>query len=348
MNVSESPTTFDANGRARFLFWGLALGCIMLIFLWGLIDLSKRTTPGTKLVYQLDAPSQASDLVSPLTNRLDGIANFRIRVQATDSGDIEVIIPSREEAVVERVERLIGTTGVMRFLVLANVIDHGAAVDRAIEQAGEPNPARTRDVLDTDGEIIGRWVTASQFTNAITGQNELRVDVSDFTLRDSSTGRIVRLPAELLRPDSGTTIAQWMAAQSIPSLDVLVSIEPELEVQGQHITFAAMTFDSMGSPAIAMSFIDEGSSRMFALTTMYAPQGIRQRRLGIILDDQLISAPNILSPIRSEARITGNFTREEVESMVQILRAGQLPVAMPKAPQSETPIDLPSPLAEFF
>ena len=51
------------------------------------------------------------------------------------------------------------------------------------------------------------------------------------------------------------------------------------------------------------------------MTTNNAPVGSRQRQLGIILDDNLLSAPNILQPIRKEGRITGRFTRAEVDQL---------------------------------
>ncbi|MCG8649267.1 MAG: protein translocase subunit SecF, partial [Pirellulales bacterium] len=60
---------------------------------------------------------------------------------------------------------------------------------------------------------------------------------------------------------------------------------------------------------------------------------------GIVLDDNLLSAPNILQPIRKEGRITGRFNREEVEDLVAILKAGQLPAALTKQPIAENQID---------
>ena len=84
---------------------------------------------------------------------------------------------------------------------------------------------------------------------------------------------------------------------------------------------------------------DAGSGKFFALTTNNAPVGTRQRQLGIVLDDSLLSAPNLQQPISKEGRITGNFTREEVESLVQILKAGQLPAALTKQPIAENQIE---------
>jgi preprotein translocase subunit SecD len=49
------------------------------------------------------------------------------------------------------------------------------------------------------------------------------------------------------------------------------------------------------------------------------------RRIAIVLDGVVQSAPVINSPIREDGTITGRFTRAEVESLAQVLRAGSLP-----------------------
>ena len=75
------------------------------------------------------------------------------------------------------------------------------------------------------------------------------------------------------------------------------------------------------------------------LTTENQPEGTRQRQLGIVMDDRLLSAPNILQPISKQGRITGNFTTEEVKSLVDVLKAGQLPAALTKQPIAKNQID---------
>src|SRR5262249_51359060 len=61
-----------------------------------------------------------------------------------------------------------------------------------------------------------------------------------------------------------------------------------------------------------------------------------RRHLAIILDDQVMSAPTINSIITNSGQITGNFTRKEVDGLVNILRAGQLPATLKQQPVSET------------
>lgn len=64
------------------------------------------------------------------------------------------------------------------------------------------------------------------------------------------------------------------------------------------------------------------------------PSGF-QRRLGIILDGYLYSAPNIRSTIFDQGVIEGHFSKEEVDALVSVLQAGSLPTALTEQPISE-------------
>jgi hypothetical protein len=68
------------------------------------------------------------------------------------------------------------------------------------------------------------------------------------------------------------------------------------------------------------------------LTGRNAPDGEFQRQLGILLDNELLSAPSIQERIHEHGRITGKFTREEVDFLVNILEAGSLPVLLDRDP----------------
>ena len=62
------------------------------------------------------------------------------------------------------------------------------------------------------------------------------------------------------------------------------------------------------------------------------------RHLGIILDERLLSFPRLITTISDSGRITGNFTQEEVDFLVGILRSGRLPATLKKEPISENQI----------
>jgi hypothetical protein len=62
------------------------------------------------------------------------------------------------------------------------------------------------------------------------------------------------------------------------------------------------------------------------------------RRLGIVLDGKLLSAPRLMSTITDRGQVTGNFTPAEVDLIVAVLRAGKLPVPLEEQPVAESPV----------
>ena len=62
------------------------------------------------------------------------------------------------------------------------------------------------------------------------------------------------------------------------------------------------------------------------------------RALCILLDDEAFSAPNISGPIYGGVEITGRFTQQEVQDLVDKLNAGSLPARLSDQPESENTI----------
>jgi preprotein translocase subunit SecD len=61
--------------------------------------------------------------------------------------------------------------------------------------------------------------------------------------------------------------------------------------------------------------------------------------LAIVLDDVVQTAPTIQSIITHSGRITGRFTRQEVEAIAAIINAGSLPAVLEPTPVHETTIE---------
>src|SRR5205814_2617199 len=61
-----------------------------------------------------------------------------------------------------------------------------------------------------------------------------------------------------------------------------------------------------------------------------------KRYLAIILDGLVMSAPTINSEISTHGQISGDFSQKEVDSLVNILRAGALPATLKPQPVSES------------
>lgn len=91
---------------------------------------------------------------------------------------------------------------------------------------------------------------------------------------------------------------------------------------GAYLTDAKVQIDSSyGQPYVAIDF-DKKGGRIFARVT---EENVK-KRLAIVLDDAIYSAPSISEPITGgKARITGGFTMEEASDLAIVLRAGSLP-----------------------
>lgn len=95
-------------------------------------------------------------------------------------------------------------------------------------------------------------------------------------------------------------------------------------VGGESLESAKLSYDENNAPAVAFSFKSAGADR-FANAT---GENIG-RRLAIILDGKVISAPMINSRIPGgKGIITGNFTVQSAKDLALLLRSGALPAPL--------------------
>ncbi len=94
-------------------------------------------------------------------------------------------------------------------------------------------------------------------------------------------------------------------------------------IRGDSLTGAQQSFDQQtNEPVVSITFDAQGGARFAQLSTENVG-----RRFAIILDDEVISAPNFNEPILGgSAQISGGFTVESANSLAISLRSGALPV----------------------
>jgi SecD/SecF fusion protein len=95
-------------------------------------------------------------------------------------------------------------------------------------------------------------------------------------------------------------------------------------------------------PVVSFTFNETGGNLFGDLTRKNIPasggaeESQLKRHLAIVLDGQIMSAPTINSEIRTAGQISGNFTKKEVDKLVNILRAGALPASLKPQPVAES------------
>ena len=85
--------------------------------------------------------------------------------------------------------------------------------------------------------------------------------------------------------------------------------------------------DHRGQPTLIFTFNTKGGRLFRELTGSHLPDKAADLnyKLGIILNGELLSAPLIVSTIYNYAKITGSFSKQEVNDLVNMLNCGGLP-----------------------
>jgi SecD/SecF fusion protein len=156
--------------------------------------------------------------------------------------------------------------------------------------------------------------------------------------------KAAHLELRMVHPDSKNLIEEGLpepgyeiltTSRTLP--DGSTSIERDLvskkvEMTGEYITGAWMNRDEVGRPEIIFSLNSTGAQVFGKLTRENVGH-----RMGIVLDGELLSAPNIQTPIEDgSCRISGQFTDKEAQDLANAL---QNPLSVPLKIHSESSVD---------
>jgi len=298
--------------RFRMPDHGWKIGLILCLLFSGIAIIATGWPPklgidlsgGVILVYEVDPQEKRDDqnidmdkLISAVKLRVDpgGIKEVTIRQYGPEQ--IEIVIPEVDEAEAQRIEDRVSRAGSLEFRILANRRDHDALIERALREQD------TRVLRDEAGSRLAWWVP----------------------VKEGEEGSFDY-------PEVATRTRTYNDKQI---LEVLV-VDDDYDVTGGYLANASPGIDNTGNPSVKFSFDAIGAEKFGALTGSNLPDKVQDfhRKLGIILDGFLYSAPRIQTTIHKEGEITGSFTQEEVQELVNVLNAGSLPTALTQEPIS--------------
>ncbi|MFA5088342.1 MAG: protein translocase subunit SecD [Candidatus Omnitrophota bacterium] len=196
--------------------------------------------------------------------------------------------------------------------------DRSDAVSRAIEIL--------RNRIDSLG--AGETVIQRQ------GNDQILIQLPGITDRDRAIaiiGKVASLEFHLVHSDP-MKIKEALAG-NVPDGYILKNVQDSneslllsktVDLKGEYISDARVDFDQFGQPQISLVLNAQGTKIFARLTQEHVNE-----RLAIVVDDIVLSAPNINEPILSgRGEITGNFTFEEASRLALQLRSGALPAPM--------------------
>ena len=261
----------------------------------------REAAEGVDLEYDVAGRSAAVDmdkLVAAVSRRVNPGGQKEVTVRRYGLDQLEVIVPEVDQSEVDLIKRVVSSAGVLEFRITANPED--PRHKQVIELASR-SPGTT---VTEGGRQIGRWV---------------QLDTTKIN------------PAQ----DGG------LVTRTMPDgrVEVLVVLD-RFDVTGGYLTRASSSYDSNLQPCVNFSFNSSGAALFGTLTGQNLPDPANRltSRLGILLDDTLLSAPTIRSTISGDGQITGSFKQSDVDFLVGVLNAGSLPAALVSEPISEQKI----------
>lgn len=218
---------------------------------------------------------------------------------------VQVIIPQAEDAEVDRIQRIISESGALEFRILASPL-YQQDEDIIVRAKREQDGWEIR----TEGRLLAKWVPVS------------KKEESSF-LNDSDI----------------------VTRQHRGQLEVLILYNDGFDVTGKYLTYVGEGND--GSQAgVSFEFDGIGENKFKRLTSANRPdpaQSRLKRKLGIVLNESLYSAPYINDVIGKRGIITfgqrhteqdRQQLRQDIQDLIQVLDAGALPADLDKVPVS--------------
>ena len=104
-----------------------------------------------------------------------------------------------------------------------------------------------------------------------------------------------------------------------------LNVNKRVVLGGDNLTYAKPSFDNLNNESIVSFTLDRAGSKRFGKIT----SNNVGKRLAIILDNKIISAPQIREPILGgNGQISGNFTFQSATDFALLLRSGALPAPL--------------------
>ena len=258
------------------------------------------------LVYAFDVPAgqkgkpDIDQAVAAVDRRLnpDGSWSKTAKVRRVSDAELEVRLRTDDPVALAKIDRLVRVLGSLEFRILANDHDNPGIVERAKALGPQMNK-----LYSSNGRLEAWWVP-----------------VDPRAKKDFTSGVYRDIVQRTVKTNEGEQLLQALA------------LADRFNVTGSYLTYVAAGVDKRDRPEVLLGFNVVGAKKFAGLTSCNLPDEVTgfRRRVGIILDARLFSAPTITGMIHDYAAISGDFTGNEVQQIIAVLNAGALPAPLKK------------------
>lgn len=329
---------------------------------WGVklprINLGLDLAGGSYLLLEADTNDVAASRVEVMREQVQtemrrGTPRIEIGEISSRGGQLSFLLrdPRQVDAARERLLSITGTGAGMsgqrqwdiqvvdssRFVLSPTAAGLTQAIDTAMQDATEVVRRRIDELGTREPTIIRQ------------GSNRIVVQVPGLqdpqALKDllGKTAKLefklvdVNADPQALARGQAPAGSQVLPYPNNPSGIPFIAVNRTSIITGDMLTDARQDFEqTTNAPQVSMTFDSQGGRRFARVT-----QENTGKPFAIILDNSVISAPNINEPIMGgRAAINGGFTVESANQLAIALRSGKLPVALKVVEESTVGPDL--------
>lgn len=171
-----------------------------------------------------------------------------------------------------------------------------------IQLPGVDDPARVKDIIKTTAQLQFRIVEGNPGPDVQTVLNNLPAGM--------------RTEVDVLPSTKEDQFGRAAGSE-------FIAVRKSVTVTGADLKNARVQKGRLGEPIIGFSLTPEGGRKFGDLTGSNVG-----RRLAIVLDNKIESAPTINSKIEDQGIIEGSFTQQAAADLSLVLRSGSLPASL--------------------
>jgi len=243
--------------------------------------------------------------------------------------EIERVVEAHDEYLANRTT-LDDPTDLIELLQASGVLSFRITVDARGDEALPPGQVQSlRERLrelgpDQAGSDQARWFKINRIESwydDVSGMERLLADPAAYFDNYGDTGYVV----EEYQGD------YWMLSYDVPGARLTQETQ---EREGEwSVSRASRGQDRTGRPAINFRMDANGARLLGRLTSAHEGDN-----MAILLDDEVYTAPNLITTISRNGQITGSFTNEEIDYIIRVLNAGSLQARLSDEPISQSTV----------
>ncbi len=258
--------------------------------------------------------------IKTIQNRIDKLGLKETTVTQRGA-DISIEIPGQEETQSERIKRIISQTARLEFKMVDD--ESKFFLEQAKNLPADGSIKLMKEAVSSPkGEVVSYYLEATS-TKDRSGQTMLQNFIAALELPDDRTVSYGSRP-EMDEGGKPTNVKIWRTWL----------LKAEARVTGEYIDDARVAVDpDTNQPYVALSFNQRGAQLFDEVTTENV-----KRRMAIVLDNQVDSAPQIRERIsggNAQINLGGykdyNTILKEAGDLVIVLKAGSLPAPVSMA-----------------